>query len=236
MGRTKKQIKESNPKIGIGYIRASKEEQQLTPDGQKKAIESWAQLNGVEIISYHEDLGISGAAAIDDRPGLLGAIEALEISKAGYLVVAKRDRLARDVVAAATIERLCERLGSKIVSADSIGNGDGPESMLLKGMVDVFAQYERSLIKSRTKTALGIKKSRGEWLGKPPYGFKLSTDGISLIPIEAEQGAIKTMQTLRISGCTLQEIGTTLEHSGIYSRTGKSWAPMTIKRIVERTV
>ncbi len=73
------------------------------------------------------------------------------------LLVAKRDRLARDVVVAAMVDRLAERHGARVLAADGTGNGDGPEAMLMRGIVDVFAQYERALIRARTKAALAVK-------------------------------------------------------------------------------
>jgi hypothetical protein len=51
----------------------------------------------------------------------LGELRALG---AGVLVVAKRDRLARDVYVAATIERAVASGGARVVSADGTANGD----------------------------------------------------------------------------------------------------------------
>jgi len=48
----------------------------------------------------HEDRGVSGAAQLDRRPGLLAALDCLARHKATYLVAAKRDRFARDIVVA----------------------------------------------------------------------------------------------------------------------------------------
>lgn len=234
MGRTKKQAKVVNQNLGVAFIRASKDEQKLTPDAQRKSIETFAQANGIEIVSYFEDLGISGAADLEDRVGLLEALAALESHNAGFLVIANRTRLARDIVAAATIERIVEKSGAKIVSADSVGNGTSPESQMMKGIVDVFSQYERALIRSRTKAALAVKKAKGEWLGKSPYGYKLASDGVSLETVESELEAINIMRKLRAGGFKLQEVCNALENFGIRSRSGKNWTPMTIKRIVER--
>ena len=52
------------------------------------------------MISVHEDLGLSGGTPLEKRPGLLAAPDALRQQAAGILLVAKRDRLARDVMIA----------------------------------------------------------------------------------------------------------------------------------------
>ncbi len=34
--------------------------------------------------------------------------------------------------------------------------------MLLRGLMDLFAQYERAVIRARTRAALAVKRSKGE--------------------------------------------------------------------------
>ena len=112
---------------------------------------------------------------------------------AGLLVLAKRDRLARDVRLAGAIEALATEKGARVVSADGSGNGNDPESVLLRQMQDVIAQYERARIRLRILAAMQVKKARGErasgWL---PYGKTLADDGRSLVscPREAEVVAL----------------------------------------------
>ena len=45
------------------------------------------------------------------------------------VVAARRDRLAGEVVVAATLERLIERSGARIATADGAGAGDHPEAL-----------------------------------------------------------------------------------------------------------
>src|SRR5690349_20875443 len=88
----------------VGYIRVSTSEQALGSEAQVAALHSWCSSRGVELIAVCSDLGVSGATAIDKRPGLLAAMDALSEHGAGVLLVAKRDRLARDVIVAAMVE------------------------------------------------------------------------------------------------------------------------------------
>src|SRR5689334_13750571 len=102
----------ANPTRAVAYIRASTDEQRLGPEARRQAITIWAAARGVDLVAVHEDLGVSGAAPVDACPGLLAAVGALEAHGAGLLVVAKRDRLARDVVKAAMVESLAARVGA----------------------------------------------------------------------------------------------------------------------------
>ena len=159
-----------SPTSIIGYIRVSTEDQKLGPEAQAEALKSWCSRHNAELVAVFSDLGVSGGAPLEKRTELLKAVDALKESKADGLLVAKRDRIARDVMIAAMIERLVERAGAKVISADGTGNGDTPEAQLMRNMISAFADYERALIRARTKAALAVKKSRGERTGQIPYG------------------------------------------------------------------
>lgn len=217
-----------NQRIGVGYLRVSTEEQNLGPEAQREAIEKWAVSNGVSIVGWFQDFGVSGGAGLDKRPGLLEAIDMMKESGAGVFIVAKRDRLARDTMFSAMIERLVERAGGKVLSADGVGNGDGPEAQLLRGIMDVFAQYERALIRCRTKAALAVKKGRNERVGSVPYGWRLSEDGKRLEPNKEEQNTIAHASRLREAGISLRRIGSELSGRGMVPRNGGDWNPKSV--------
>ena len=219
-------------KKAVAYLRVSTDRQDLSPEAQRDAIDRWAQGHGVEVVAVHEDLGISGGAEIDKRPGLLAAIDAVRERGAGVLVVARRDRLARDVLVSAMVERLCERHRARVQSADGTGNGDGPEAALLRGIVDVFAAYERAVIRSRTRAALAVKRARGERVGTIPYGYRLATDGKHVEEDPAEQRVVERARELRAGGRSLRYIGRTLAEEGHAPRSGRRWHVQVLARMV----
>src|SRR5438067_4053500 len=135
-----RKAKSGAPLRVVGYLRVSTEEQSLGPAAQREALERWCKANGAELLQVHEDLGLSGGLPLDKRPGLLAALDSLRPLCAGVLLVAKRDRLARDVWVAAGAERLAQKAGARVLTADGTGNGDGPESELMRSIVDAFAQ------------------------------------------------------------------------------------------------
>ena len=108
----------------------------------------------------YQDAGLSGSKGIEDRPGLLDAVNALK--RGDTLLIAKRDRLGRDVVAVALIERLIAHKGARVVSAAGEGtDSDEPTALLMRRIVDAFGEYERLLIGSRTRAALKAKRAQG---------------------------------------------------------------------------
>lgn len=175
--------------VAIGYLRLSPGERR-SGDGsdaagveaQRADIERWAAADGVQVVAWFEDVDTCGEAGqveepLADRPGLMASLGALRQMNAGYLVVQKRDRLARDVMLAAMATRLVEREGAKIAAANGIGNGDTPEAALMRGIADLFAQYELAMIRTRTKAALQIKRQRGELTGSVPLGYRAVPSG-----------------------------------------------------------
>ena len=106
------------------YCRVSTDEQAASGLGlaaQVAACESFASKAGYTVTGLHTDAGVSGAAGIEDRPGLTAAVAGLRRGDA--LVIAKRCRLGRDAFVIAMIEKAVSRKGASILSADGVGNG-----------------------------------------------------------------------------------------------------------------
>jgi site-specific DNA recombinase len=147
----------------IGYVRVSTDQQAesgLGLEAQEAAITVAASRLGVELARVFVDAAVSGKLAIEDRPVLLDAVATLR--RGDVLLIAKRDRLGRDVVAVALIERLVAKRGARVVSAAGEGtDSDDPAALLMRRLIDSFAEYERALIAARTRAALAAKRRRG---------------------------------------------------------------------------
>ncbi|MBI4516717.1 MAG: recombinase family protein [Deltaproteobacteria bacterium] len=230
MGRQAR--RNADPHRAIGYVRVSTDEQTLGPEAQRAALERWCQANAADLVAVFVEQGVSGAAPLDKRPQLLAALAALREHGAGVLLVAKRDRLARDTMVAAMVERVAERHGAVVRTADGISDGDGPESVLMRRIVDAFAEYERLVIKARTRAALAVKKARGERVGDVPYGWRVGSDGIRLEAEPAEQRVLEVARVRRAQGLSLRAIGACLEAAGARSRSGGRWHPQTVANVL----
>jgi site-specific DNA recombinase len=227
--------KAGNSNIAVGYIRVSTDDQNLGPAAQRAQLESWCKSNGAVLAAVMEDHGVSGGTCLDKRPGLLLALASLPEHGAGVLLVAKRDRLARDPMVAAMVEAGAKRHGARIISAAGEGTGaDDPTAVLMRRIVDAFSEYERLVIRARTSAALQVKKSRGEKTGgDTPYGYQMAPDGVHIEPHEGEQKAIHLIRELRDSGLSLRAIANHLNDQGITPR-GNRWHPTSVVRILDR--
>lgn len=211
-----------SPLRAVAYIRCSTDEQALSPKAQADAILHWCKIQGMELIESFIDQGVSGGSEVADRPGLLACIDAMTRLDAGILAVVRRDRLTRDVIVGATIERLVERQGGRVRSTDGVGEGQGPEAALLRTMVDAFSQYERALIVARTRSALAVKKGRGERVGGIPWGYSLGSDGVQLIRCESDWRMIKRIAAMRRRGQSLRRIAANLTKARAKTKMGST--------------
>ena len=219
----------------IIYTRVSTTDQAESGAGlaaQSASCAAYAAKAGINVIGTFTDAAISGAAGIEDRPGLMAAVAGLRRGDA--LVVYRRDRIGRDDLAILMIERAVSRKGATILSADGIGNGSDPSSQLMKGIVDAFSVYELAMIRSRTKAALAAKRKAGERTGEVPFGWRLDDAG-RLAEDAAEQNVLAKIMACRAAGMSLRQIAAILTGGGIVTKKGRStWTHTTIASILER--
>jgi DNA invertase Pin-like site-specific DNA recombinase len=220
----------------IGYVRVSTEDQNLGPKAQRAQIEAWAARCGVCVVAWHVDHGVSGATPVAQRPALLAAIADLREHGATVLVAAKRDRLARDVAVAATLDRLVAKEGAAVRTADGMSDAGGSAGMIQRGVSDLFAAYEREVIRERTTAALAVKRAKGERVGAVPYGFRVTQDGVRLIPCEAEQATLMAVRAMRADGVSLRGIVSALAARGSVSRVGKPFALTQVANMLKNEV
>lgn len=223
-------------KTAVAYLRVSTEQQAesgLGLEAQRASVVTAASRLGLTLGQVFVDAGTSGKLAIEDRPVLLDAVSTLR--RGDVLLVAKRDRLGRDVIAVALIERLVAKRGATVVSAAGEGTDSAdPASLLMRRLIDSFAEYERLLIGARTKAALKAKSRRGERVsGIIPFGFRLGDDCKTLVSHADEQQTLALIRTLRASGASLRAVADQLNAAGSTTRTGTAWRFEYVRNLVK---
>lgn len=227
----------NQPARAYGYLRVSTDRQTesgLGLDAQRTSIQACAARLRLPLAGEFVDGGSSGSLAIEDRPVLLDAVTSLR--RGDVLIVAKRDRIARDVIVAAMAERMIAKRGARIVSAAGEGSEtDDPSSVLMRRMVDGLAEYERLIISARTRAALATKRQRGERIsGIVLYGYRLAGDLRTLEAREDEQATLSLIVALHASGASLRAIAATLNERGSLTRSGQPWKHQYIRNVLLR--
>ena len=220
----------------VGYRRVSTADQAdsgLGLEAQQAAIEAAAARLGVPLVQTFTDAGVSGGLALEYRPALIAAVDM--VGAGDILLVAKRDRLGRDVLNVAMVERLVERRGGRVYSAAGEGtDDDGPTGQLMRTMVDAFAAYERAIIRNRTKSAMAAAKKRGQRVGCVPWGHRVGDDGRTLVPNATERDVLAEIHRLRARGYALISIADELNGRGWRNRQGRPWQASFIAQLLTR--
>jgi DNA invertase Pin-like site-specific DNA recombinase len=172
------------------------------------------------------DAAVSGKAL--NRPGLQAALAALESGM--VLIVDTSDRLARDMLVALTIRHQIDKAGASLEFADGSPNHTTPEGELFANILAAFAQYERTRFARRTREGLAKKKAAGEWLGRPPVGYRLDRATKKLIPHPGEQMAIAQIQRLAMFLTSAGVAKYCTDHFGLFR--GKPWSARTVRKIL----
>ena len=222
----------------IGYIRHSKAEQgrRMSPALQRRAIEKWAEGQGVTVTSWYTD-SAPGSTPIAKRPGLQDALAQLGPKSA--LVVYRLDRLARDLELQIRLFRIVTSAGARIVSTMDEGtiNGPGeddPDSAFLRNLQGALAERERAVMARRIRDGVRAKKAQGRrWCSEAPYGHRWTPDDRLAVNV-AEQRTIRLVVELRGQGTTYREIVDELKRRRRFNRAGGPFVLRQVQRILTR--
>lgn len=225
----------------IAYIRTStaRQGEAFGPDVQRAAIRQWARANGHTVASWQTDT-ISGTSELASRDGWREAAAQIRAGRAQGIVVARIDRLARDVMIQELLLRNLNELGGVVMSAREsendllTGESNDPSRKLIRTILGAVSEYDREMITERLTSARKAKAARGGYAhGALPYGYR-SQRG-KLVAVPAEQKALRTMAMLAAQGVPLQQIARTLTEQGHPTKRGGQWSAATVSRILKRT-
>ena len=215
------------------YLRVSTEKQGesgLGLQAQEEQCRKFAEQEGVEVGAVYQDI-ISGAANFDKCTGLIGAISSL--NEKDILLVARRDRLSRDLAKTIVIEGMVKKAKARILSASNEGNGDSPEALFSRRLFDLISEYERAVIGQRIRGAIAIKKNQGKKYSRhAPYGHKYRYGKIC--KCESEQRIMKTINSLWDAGNGYSAIALYLNEHDVKTRTNKNFYPATVYSILNK--
>jgi DNA invertase Pin-like site-specific DNA recombinase len=219
----------------VSYLRVSTDRQGrsgLGIEAQRAAVARFAEAEGYTIAAEHVEVETGkGSDALDRRPELAAALAQARKAKCP-VIVAKLDRLSRDV---AFISGLMAQKVPFIVA--ELGADADPFMLHLYA---ALAEKERSLISQRTRAALAAKKAQGARLGNRTNLADAQHKGQEALKAGADQFAANTLpviEQIRKTGATsLQAISDALNARGVRTARGGQWVPMTVKRILDRAM
>ena len=216
----------------VAYYRVSTDRQGASGLGlqaQRDAIHQYLNGGRWSVIGEFTEIESGTRKRLSKRPMLESAVKLCKKERA-TLIVAKLDRLARDV------QFISELLNSqvKFICADA------PEAdRTFLQMMSVFAEYEGRRIGERTKAALHQLKKQGKKLGSPTPEIG-SAAGTKVLIEQADAYADRVgpvvREIIKKSGAsTLRDIASALQHKGVLTPRGNSeWRPSQVSNLLKR--
>lgn len=222
----------------IGYLRVSSVGQ-LDGDGfarQRAAISGFAQRNGLTIVEWIEERGVSGTTEGFDRPEFSAILERFD-DQGAYagmaLIVERMDRLARDLMVQEMMLRDLRNRRIKLYAADNgtledLADGSAdPTRILIRQVLGAVAQWERTMVVRKMNAAKARLREQGGYTG----GHRmLGTDPAN---INQKEHLLKIL-TLCDAGMCVSMICRMLEAEGMRNSKGKPYDRMFLKRILKR--
>jgi DNA invertase Pin-like site-specific DNA recombinase len=218
----------------IAYYRVSTQRQGrsgLGLEAQRAAIARFAEAEAISILDQFTEIETGkGADALDRRPQLAAAL-ALARHKGCPVIVAKLDRLSRDVafIAGLMVQRIPFIVAELGADADPF----------MLHLYAALAEKERRLISERTKAALTSRKTTGMKLGNPSNAAQAATKGRQVSMREADrfaQAVLPIIASIQRSGITsLRGIATALNNRGIHTARNGQWQVSNVRNLIARS-
>ncbi len=217
----------------IAYYRVSTDKQGkagLGIEAQREAVHRFVAAEGLELLAEHTEVETGkGADAIDRRPVLRDALAQARKAKAA-VIVAKLDRLSRDV---AFISGLMAQ-GVPFIVAELGADADP----FMIHIYAALAEKERSMIAERTRAALARKKAAGAVLGNRTNLAEAQKIGQAANREGADTFAANVLPIVRqiqASGLTTpRAVAAALNDRGIRTARGGAWHNSTVRNLLAR--
>jgi DNA invertase Pin-like site-specific DNA recombinase len=210
-------------KTAIAYTRVSTASQGrsgLGLEAQRAALARFAEVEGFKLLETFSEVETGkGSDALDRRPQLAEALKLAKRHKAP-IIVAKLDRLSRDVH---FISGLMAHKTPFIVA--ELGADADPFMLHLYA---ALAEKERRLISQRTRDALAAKKAQGVKLGG------LNAKGVrNRDEAKARAEALRPLMS-ELSSLSARAIAAELNTRGVATPSGARWHTETVLRVQRR--
>jgi site-specific DNA recombinase len=221
-----------------GYLRVSTEgqigEDRFGLEAQREAVEAYAKAEGYEVAEWYVDEAVSGATL--DRPELTRLLNDAG-GKFAFVLVAKMDRLARDLMAQLWIEKELLRGNVELISVAEPFRGQDPANVLFRQVIGAFAQFERARIAERMAGGRKQKARGGGYAGGgAPIGYT-AEKGAKVLALDAEKAeTVRRLFELReeCPGASLAALAGMMNAEGLTTAQGAIWRKAQVKRVLDR--
>lgn len=198
--------KTTKPRRVALYARVSTTGQ--TTENQLLDLRAAAGRFGWEVAGEFIDHGISGAKGRKDRPQLDAMLKGVARKEFDVVAAWSVDRLGRSLLDLVELLKEIHSVGIDLYLHQQGINTTTPAGQAMFGMMGVFAQYERAMIRERVAAGMARVKTDGTKSGRP-IGRPMVGDAVEarIRELRAEgMGMLKIAKQLECGVSTVQRV------------------------------
>ena len=189
------------------YLRTSTDGQ--TTENQRLELVQIAERSGWEIIEVYEDHGISGGKGRDQRPAFKRLCEDAARRQFDVVMSWSVDRLGRSLPELVSFLDELHALRIDLLLHQQGVDTTTPSGKALYGMMGVFAEFERSMIRDRVKAGLARAIDEGKVLGRPRTNPRTEA-GIRDALLRKDKGIRKIAREFSVGTSVVQRVKSSL--------------------------
>jgi DNA invertase Pin-like site-specific DNA recombinase len=185
---------------------------------QRQAIEAFARGAGYELVAEFNDEAVSGADAIETRPGFVAMLERIEGNGVRTIIVETANRFARELMVQEVGHAMLREREIELIAADSPGAflDDTPTVKLVLQVLDAIAEFDKAMTVAKQKGARERKRrDTGKCEGRKSHA-------------EKRPEVVKEATRLRRGRVSLREISPRLADKHHLNENGQPFHPASI--------
>jgi DNA invertase Pin-like site-specific DNA recombinase len=191
---------------------------------QQDSVRACAVARGLEIVGEYYDAAVSGADAVDARPGFADMLTYMLGNGARTIIVENASRFARDLIVQETGYQMLKARGIELIAADAPDSflSDTPTAALIRQILGAVAQFDKTTLvnklrgaRERKRRATGRCEGRKAWKSAPA-------------------AAIDAAKAAHGRGLSLRTIAAELYAAGFLNQSGKPYAAQSVALMIDR--
>ena len=181
------------------YVRCSTDQQ--TVENQIRILTEVAERSGWTIVRVFEDQGISGAKSRDQRPGFDALLKAIHRREVDVCAAYAVDRLGRSLTDLVAFLNDIQAAHCDLYIHQQALDTSTPSGRMMFGLLAVFSEFERALIRSRVISGIERARAKGVVFGRP----SLSPDRVARVE-KALRGGQSIRAVARATGTSTASV------------------------------
>lgn len=191
---------------------------------QQAAVRACAGIRNLEIAAEYYDAAVSGADAVDARPGFAGMLTYMLGNGARTIIVENASRFARDLIVQETGYQMLKARGIELIAADAPDSflSDTPTATFIRQVLGAVAELEKAMLVNKLRGAQDRKRRKeGRCEGRNAWK-------------SAPAEVVAAAKAARARGLSLRAIAAELQASGYLNQSGKPYGAQSVALMVDR--